>query len=138
MPETFLKHLERSFIGDLEDVKPPLKEMGVEPVEASTGCDELDLVNQARWGRHYLIGNIVPEENYRALNEMAVKKKMEKSGPGVQRYEDDLLQYIANGWKVVPRNVSPKVALAQPESEAPRHNQGAETKKVTQPYLTEH
>ena len=97
MPETFLKHLERSFIGDLDDVKPFVKEMGVEPVEASTGCDELDLVNHARWGRHYLIGNIVPEENYRALNEMAVKKKMEKSGPGVQRYEDDLLQYIANG-----------------------------------------
>lgn len=58
------------------------------------------------------------KDDYRALNEMAVKKRIEKSGPGVQRYEDMLLKkYIANGWEVEPREITPKVVLVQPESE---------------------
>jgi len=58
------------------------------------------------------------KDDYRALNEMAVKKKFEKTGPGVQRYEDDLLtKYIANGWDVEPKEITPKVILVQPESE---------------------
>ncbi|MFA4987674.1 MAG: Druantia anti-phage system protein DruA, partial [Candidatus Brocadiia bacterium] len=58
------------------------------------------------------------KDDYRALNEMAVRKKFEKSGPGVQRYEDGLLtKYIANGQEIQPREITPKVILVQPESE---------------------
>jgi hypothetical protein len=49
---------------------------------------------------------------------MAVSKKLEKSGPGVQRYEDDLLtKYIANGREVDPKEVSAKLVLVQAGSE---------------------
>ncbi|MGD1042261.1 MAG: Druantia anti-phage system protein DruA [Sedimentisphaerales bacterium] len=57
------------------------------------------------------------KEAYRALNELAVKKKMKKSGPGIQRYENSLLRYIANGWEVIPKNICPKIVLVQPRSE---------------------
>lgn len=57
------------------------------------------------------------KEDYRALNRLAVAKRLEKSGPGVRPYEDGLLRYIANGWEVVPEGVSPRLVLVQPESE---------------------
>ncbi len=57
------------------------------------------------------------KDDYRSLNKMSVKKKLEKSGPGVKCYEDELLEYIANGWEVVPRNISPKLILVQRNSE---------------------
>lgn len=56
------------------------------------------------------------KEDYRALNTLAVAKKLAKSGPGVRPYENDLLNYIANGCEVVPENVSPKVVIVKPES----------------------
>ena len=57
------------------------------------------------------------KDDYRALQAMAVKKKLEKSGPGVRAYEDDLIEYIANGWEIEPRNISPKIVLVKPETE---------------------
>jgi len=49
---------------------------------------------------------------------MAVRKKIEKSGPGVRRYEDKfLVKYIANGWEVEPKEITPKLVLVQPDSE---------------------
>ncbi|MCY3023393.1 MAG: DUF4338 domain-containing protein [Planctomycetota bacterium] len=61
------------------------------------------------------------KDDYRALNAMAVRKKHEKCGPGVQPYEDDLLtKYIANGWDVEPRGITPKLVLVQRESEHER------------------
>ena len=49
------------------------------------------------------------KNDYRALNEMAIRKKLEKSGPGVQQHEGDLLaKYIANGWDVGPREINPR------------------------------
>ena len=56
------------------------------------------------------------KEDYRALNKLAVAKRLETSGPGVRRYEDELLKCIANGWEIAPEEVSPKVVLVQPES----------------------
>jgi hypothetical protein len=57
------------------------------------------------------------KEDYRALNELAMQKKLEKSGPGVKPHEDRLIQYIANGHEVVPRNICPKLVLVEHESE---------------------
>jgi hypothetical protein len=57
------------------------------------------------------------KDDYRALQEMAVKKKLESAGPRIKCYEDYLLEYIANGWEVVPSNISPKVILVQRNSE---------------------
>ncbi len=57
------------------------------------------------------------KDDYRDLQAMAVKKKLEISGPGVQYHENDLLEYIANGSEVVPGNISPKVILVKPKSE---------------------
>ena len=58
------------------------------------------------------------KDDYRTLNQMAVRKKIEKSGPGVRRYEDKfLVKYIANGWEVEPKEITPKLVLVQPDSE---------------------
>jgi len=57
------------------------------------------------------------KDDYRDLNQLAVKKRIEKSAPGLQRYEDDLLtKFIANGREVVPSKISPKVILVEPDS----------------------
>jgi len=55
--------------------------------------------------------------DYRALNELAVKKKFEISSPGIKRYERNLIQYIANGNEVVPEIISPELVLVKPKSE---------------------
>jgi len=58
------------------------------------------------------------KDDYRALNEMAVRRKLEKSGPGVRRYEDKFLaKYIANGSEVEPKEITPTLVLVQPDSE---------------------
>jgi len=58
------------------------------------------------------------KDDCRALNQLAVRKKLEKSGPALQRYEEYLLKkYIANGKEVAPQNLSPKVEIVHPESE---------------------
>lgn len=50
----------------------------------------------------YVVKNgviLMPEDlskdDFRALNTLAMQKKLEKSGPGVKPYEDCLIQYIA-------------------------------------------
>ena len=57
------------------------------------------------------------KDDYRALNELAMKKKFEKSGPGVKPFEDRLIKHIANGHEVVPHHISPKLVLVEPGSE---------------------
>ncbi|MBN1392469.1 MAG: DUF4338 domain-containing protein, partial [Sedimentisphaerales bacterium] len=57
------------------------------------------------------------KDDYRALNKLAIKKKLKKSGPGVQRYENKLLEYIANGSEVTPKSICPKIVLVQSGSE---------------------
>ena len=37
------------------------------------------------------------KDDFRALNELALQKKFEVSGPGVRPFEDRLISYIANG-----------------------------------------
>ncbi len=53
------------------------------------------------------------KDDYRQLHTMAVAKKLEKSGPGVKRYEDDLIQYIADGSDVEPSRIEPKLVLIE-------------------------
>ncbi|MGA7577877.1 MAG: Druantia anti-phage system protein DruA [Desulfobaccales bacterium] len=57
------------------------------------------------------------KDDFRALNELAIQKKLEKSGPGVRSYENRLLQYIANGVEVIPEEILPKIVLVERESE---------------------
>jgi len=58
------------------------------------------------------------KDDYRGLNKLAVKKKQAKSGPGVQRHENDFLEkYIANGWEVEPQDIVPKVVRVRSDSE---------------------
>jgi len=57
------------------------------------------------------------KDDYRALNELAVRKKLERSGPGVRPYEDRLVQFIADGSEVTPEAVRPKLVVVEPESE---------------------
>jgi hypothetical protein len=56
------------------------------------------------------------KDTFRRMNEMAVAKKLEKSGPGVKRHEDDLLDYVADGAEVKPTKVSPKVVVVKADS----------------------
>jgi hypothetical protein len=57
------------------------------------------------------------KDDYRALNELARQKKMEKSGPALYRHEDRLIQYIADGSEVIPHAISPKFVLVEPKTE---------------------
>lgn len=57
------------------------------------------------------------KSDYRALNNLAVQKKMERSGPAIQPYENQLIQYIADGGEVVPNAIRPKLVIVKPDSE---------------------
>jgi len=57
------------------------------------------------------------KDDYRRMNQLAVAKKLEVSGPGLRRYEHKLIGYIANGWEVCPDKISPKLVLVKPGSE---------------------
>jgi hypothetical protein len=57
------------------------------------------------------------KNDFRALNKLALQKKLDVSGPGVRPYEDRLIQYIANGNEVVPSAIRPKIVVVKPESE---------------------
>ncbi|MFH2046530.1 MAG: hypothetical protein ABIK92_15440 [Pseudomonadota bacterium] len=51
-------------------------------------------------------------DDFRDLNKLAIQKKLEKSGPDVLRYEDRLIQFIANGVEV-PRSDSSKAGFSK-------------------------
>lgn len=57
------------------------------------------------------------KDDFRQLNELAVKKKLEKSGPGVKPHEDDLIEYIADGCQVRKTKISPKLVQVKQNSE---------------------
>ncbi len=57
------------------------------------------------------------KDDYRRMNELAVAKRLEKSGPGVMPYEDDLLEYIADGRNVRPERISPKIVQVKRDTE---------------------
>jgi hypothetical protein len=57
------------------------------------------------------------KDDYRSLNKLAIKKKLKKSGPWIQRYENKLLEYIANGWEVTPERICPKIVPVKSGSE---------------------
>ena len=56
------------------------------------------------------------KDDFRRMNELAVAKKLGESGPHIKRYEDGLLDYIADGSQVRPTRVSPKVVLVKADS----------------------
>jgi len=57
------------------------------------------------------------KEDIRRMNELAVANKLEKSGSIIKRYEDELLDYIADGSQVKPTKVSPKIVVVNPDTE---------------------
>lgn len=57
------------------------------------------------------------KEDFRALNKLALQKKLEKSGPGVRHYEDRLIQSIANGSDISPEKIRPKLVLVKRKTE---------------------
>ncbi len=57
------------------------------------------------------------KDDFRALNELALHKKLEVSGPGVRSYEDQLIQYIADGHQVITNEIRPKLVVVRPGSE---------------------
>lgn len=57
------------------------------------------------------------KDDYRTLNELAVRKRLERSGPGVRPYEGRLIQFIADGSEVTPEAIRPKLVVVEPESE---------------------
>lgn len=53
------------------------------------------------------------KDDFRDLNKLAIQKKLKKSGLDVLRYEDRLIQFLANGVEVVPDQIRPKLVLAK-------------------------
>lgn len=82
-----------------------------------------DIINALRKQGYRVKNGVIhmPEapskDDYRSLNQLAVQKKFEKSGPGVKPYEDSLIRYIANGSEVIPEKISPKLVLVERGSE---------------------
>ena len=67
-------------------------------------------------------GRLVPPDprdksKLRELHREAVKHKVERSRPGLERHENRLLKYIAAGGDVVPERIQPQLVLVQPGSE---------------------
>ena len=54
--------------------------------------------------------------NLRQLHETAVAHKLEKSKPGLIKYQEDLVQSIASGSEVVPGEIHPVLVQVQPGS----------------------
>ena len=57
------------------------------------------------------------KDKLRALHEEAVKYNVERSRPGLERYEETLLSYIASGKEVMPEKIRPRLVLVQSGSE---------------------
>lgn len=57
------------------------------------------------------------KDGYRRMHELAVAKKLALAEPRIRKYEDTLLQYIANGDEVTPEAISPKLVLVKPDTE---------------------
>ena len=53
------------------------------------------------------------KNNLRQLHQMAVAHKLEKSKPGLIKYQDELQQLIASGSDVVPERIYPKLVEVQ-------------------------
>lgn len=56
------------------------------------------------------------KDDFRALNRLALQKKLEESKPHIWRYEDRLITYIANGSEVVPSAIHPKLVVVKPDT----------------------
>lgn len=57
------------------------------------------------------------KEKIRDLHAIAVKHRIQEAGKHLARYEPRLLERIADGYEVVPEQVSPKLVEVQPSSE---------------------
>ena len=56
------------------------------------------------------------KDSLRQLHETAVAHKVERSKPGLIRYQDELQQLIASGTDVVPERIHPVLVEVQPDS----------------------
>ena len=56
------------------------------------------------------------KDSLRQLHQTAVAHKVERSKPGLFRYQDELQQYIASGSDVVPENIRPILVEVQGDS----------------------
>jgi hypothetical protein len=52
----------------------------------------------------------------RDLHQHAVRTRIEKARPGLERHEERLLTYVANGEEIDPREIRPRLALVHPKS----------------------
>ncbi|HNU31193.1 MAG TPA: DUF4338 domain-containing protein [Sedimentisphaerales bacterium] len=57
------------------------------------------------------------KEDLRRMNQLAVAKRLDTSGRHIRRYEEELLDYVADGSEVKPRRIRPRVVLVKPESQ---------------------
>ena len=56
------------------------------------------------------------KDNLRQLHQIAVAHKLERSRPGLIRYQDDLIQSFASGPHVIPEQIRPVLVQVQPDS----------------------
>ena len=56
------------------------------------------------------------KDSLRQLHRTALTHKVERSRPGLIRYQDDLIQSIASGSEVITENISPVLVEVQPDS----------------------
>src|SRR5450759_1216252 len=58
----------------------------------------------------------VTKETLRNLNRLAVEHRLATAEPNLQRHEERLLSFIADGTEVDPRNIKPRLVLVLPSS----------------------
>ena len=75
-----------------------------------------------RTGSGGRLGILVPpdsqdKDKLRALHQEAVRYNVERSRPGLERYEDRLLSYFAAGKDLIPEKIRPRLVLVRSGSE---------------------
>jgi len=83
---------------------------------------ELIIKSLRKQGFRIRQGHIVLPENptkeyYRKLHTLAVEKKLSMAEPYIRKYENKLIEYIANGDEIDVYNISPKIVLVEPDTE---------------------
>jgi Domain of unknown function (DUF4338) len=69
-----------------------------------------------RHGRVHMPDELT-KDTYRKLHELAIKQKLLISKPTIQRLENRLINFIANGDEILPTQITPRLVLVTPKSE---------------------
>jgi hypothetical protein len=92
------------------------------PISSKSELRELVIKSLKKQGfrirrEHIVLPENPTKESYRKLHTLAVEKKLSMAEPHIRRYENKLIEYIANGDEIDVYNISPKIVLVESDTE---------------------